>query len=355
MDSVYKHIPMHIAAMLAWLLAILGFTALFSTILAKNWSKSYLTPPLAKEAMSSIRLITAIIGVFISNYRIDDKYMYYSVMASAAGYFSWEITGLINEERSKVDASRIKVLERNLGRFQSLMTTLAEFVASKRATIAQAVKAANENASGKNRGRNRVETVRQTMNPEGHITDLLRRLTSILVYDSQSASKSGHQGFRVCLYVEEAGYMTEKASFDSSKQSAAATKSFNAPELRHKFKLDNRDDPSVIVRSIQRNEMIICSDCIKENICFNEDQKKRLKSMVSYPFVIGHEPKKPLRSALVVDTNVAGHFVDEDHSFLKRCLLEYSSRIDLEIMYGELLKAESVKTQQVAGNQGLTS
>lgn len=334
-------------AIVACFLAVGGSLVLLIVFFQRERSRPLLTQPIAKRAMAGSRIVAAVSGIFVSQFKIANEFLYVSVIISAIAYFLWEILGILADQWSKVDLTRLAVLERNVERFQSLMTTLGDFVATKRSAIAEVVRARMEDEKPKTyETKAAFIAVRETMDPDGQIKALLRILTSILVYDSGSASKPGRQTFRACLYVEENGYMIEKDSFDSIRQATAATRSSKSPEWRDRYRLDNRMNPSVIVKSVTSGKLIIVTDCEAEGICFTEEQATRLKSMISFPFTIGYDPKNLQNAALVVDTNVTGHFVEEDRGFLENCLVGCSSRIDLEIMYAELLRPHGEKTRQ---------
>jgi hypothetical protein len=321
-----------VVAIFTCVLAIGGVIALLSFLVAKTWAKATLTQSLAKKAMAFVRALSALAGIFVSQFRYNDEFFYATIVIAIFAYFAWELAGFIAEEQSKVEAARLRVLERTVTRFQTLFTLLSKCIKSKRADIAEAVK--DRKARGQKPS---VNTVRDTLKPDLRIKDLLDKLAQGLTLDGYPNRNPLNQKFRVCVYIEDNGYVVDRFSFDTDGQTVAATKSSASPEHRHKFCLGNRTDPSVVVQSIQKQEPIIVPDCNEiPGFYFNEVQKSYLKSMVSYPFMLGIDPKKPTCAAIVLDTNVSGHFKEEDAGFLAQCLLEFSARIDLELMYNEL-------------------
>ena len=140
--------------------------------------------------------------------------------------------------------------------------------------------------------------------------------------------------------------MVEKASFATNTQTTAGTRSSTSLEFRHKFEISNKNDPAVIVESVQNQSAIIVADCPHEHkiradkqrsFYFNEAQKQYLKSLICYPLDLSHDPKKNRWAVLAVDTNVTGHFPSDADGFFEDCLVEYLKRIDLELVYEELL------------------
>ncbi len=99
-----------------------------------------------------------------------------------------------------------------------------------------------------------------------------------------------------------------------------------------RFRLDNAQNASHAVRCIHEGRVLIVADCGAEaGFYFHDKQQHYLRSMVAYP-IVGFCPDgvTPASAAILIDTDIAGFFNEDDREMLELLLREFVTRIDLE-------------------------
>ena len=95
-----------------------------------------------------------------------------------------------------------------------------------------------------------------------------------------------------------------------------------------------------MVTSSQIEFLTLCKKAAEEGTFafFREAQKQYLKSMIAYPILHFREPDGTIsQAAVVIDTNVAGHFKEEDRGVIEFFMDEFAARLNLEALLVGLL------------------
>ena len=103
-------------------------------------------------------------------------------------------------------------------------------------------------------------------------------------------------------------------------------------EHERRFRLDNTADPAHAVLCVRGCRMLIVPDCAVDPAFkyFSEEQQYRLKSMVAYPIIEFRQAPQKAAAALVIDTDSAGHFKEEDREAIEFFMGEFAARLILE-------------------------
>jgi hypothetical protein len=257
-------------------------------------------------------------------------------IAAIASYAIWEILGIIGDQRSKKTARTMERLEKE-GLFRTkLLITLRALVAVKKQRIASALGQPGSAAAP-------IYRVREALSPQRQIALLLEHMAFFLRRQLPDTEASAHQNFRVGLYVAEDGVMRPLHAFDLKNQNHDPFQSYRHAEAH--FRLDNATDPALVVQCVRERQLLIVSDCEQEAkrgtfACFDAHQRIYLKSLIAYPiFPFGRQAGTITpQAAIVIDTDVAGHFQEENRQALQFFMEEFAARFDMEVLLRELLE-----------------
>ena len=269
-----------------------------------------------------------------------------TLVIAAIGFFLWEVIGVVGDHKFKIAKERsakdyldqIETLEQDkrdaeeqYRRIRNLLSYFRIHVNQKRQRIRRILMdSTNLHKS--------VPQSRQALSPSEQINFLLEQLASLLHLSSGSNGMS-RQNFRVGLYVEESGYLVPIAAFDLNSRKHDPFSSYR--HHRDRFCLDNDTNPSHAVRCVRDAQMLIVPECGNHPIFqhFNPQQRQYLQSLVAYPlFDFNPDGTTPVRAALLIDTDLAGHFREEDSGSLKLCLDEFAARLALEYTIKRLVE-----------------
>ena len=261
------------------------------------------------------------------------------MVASIAGYLFWEASGYIGDDKFKrANATMLAKHERDVtdlaqsrddaeveaARLEWLLAHLREPVSHELQRVRRVV--AHTEGS-----RVSIQQVREGLDSEAQIRTILESLTGLYRFDVNSTGGTIQQNFRVGLYVEEAGRLVPRDAFDLGTKSHTP---FLSPRTHPEhFRLDTEAAPSHAVRCVREGRTLIVSDCKKEPAFeyFGEVQESYLCSMVAYPLRdCRPDGVNVARAALLIDTNVAGYFREEDREVIESRIDEFALRIELE-------------------------
>ncbi len=262
-----------------------------------------------------------------------------TILIAATGYFLWDIAGPYGDHRHKQAKERtvadhrreIDALtqDRDDAEFQvirlgRLMTHLREVVSEKVQRIRRVVGERSD-------ARVSIQQVRDALGPEEHVAILLESLAGLLRMDAAAEGGRYDQNFRIGLYVEESGLLRPRAAFDLATKSHKPFSSHD--RYLSRFRLDNSEKPSHAVRCILDGRLIIVEDCASEVgfEFFEEKQKQYLRSLIACPLTnFCPDGISRVRAALLIDTNVAGFFREDDREMIEKLVTEFVVRVDLE-------------------------
>jgi hypothetical protein len=343
---------MHIAALVfACLLRAFGIVALFLISLIWHKIEDWYQEWWAKVGLTAARGIGAAIAI-LSAYSLkslsaevasaalskqaaelakqaeatQSTIWFAAQIVAVAGYAVWEICAWLGDYRSKGTVEKVGQLRRQ-GVFRTrLLTALRGLVNEKRHRLQQVITRS---------GTGTLPRVKEALSPTQHVGLLLRELVFFLREQLPDTEESQHQNFRIGLYVSKDGSMFPIASFDLKHRDRDPFSSYR--EFHEHFRLDRADAGSLVVRCVREKRMLIVSDCLKEKFVFyREDQKTYLKSIVAFPILLLGGADQ--MAAIVIDTNRAGHFKEEDRESIEMFMDEFAARLDLEAFLDRVLK-----------------
>jgi hypothetical protein len=119
------------------------------------------------------------------------------------------------------------------------------------------------------------------------------------------------------------------AAFDLATRSHAPFSSYAAHADR--YRLDTTA-PSLAVRCVVEGQTLIVPDCAAiDGFYFHARQANYLRSVIARPMAnFCEDGITPTRAALLIDTDVAWFFQEDDREALEILLTEFVARIDLE-------------------------
>ena len=260
-------------------------------------------------------------------------------LIAISGYFAWEVAGIVGDSKSKAAKERVAALHadeielltldrddarrqyRRLTRSASRLATLAseKFQRIRRAVMA------NPDAKPS------LPAARNALDPDTQIVALLEALTATLADDAIEGVSASDQNFRVGLYAEQDGFLVPIDAFDMSNRRHDPFRSYEQHAWR--FSLANFENPSHAVKCLRESRMLIVSDRVTDEQFefFDEAQRAYLLSMVAYPlYNFCRDGVALSRAVLLIDTDVANYFREEDRRMLEFRLKQFACRIELE-------------------------
>ncbi len=324
--------------------ALLGFVACLLVAFRWQWVERHYREVVAKIAVAAFRAVAGGSAILSRTSPpapgdgVDLPWLSTTAVA-VVGYMLWELAGVIGDSKYK-SAKEKKAAEYEVEvetltqdrddaafeatRLKWLLTHLRETVSHK----VQRVRRAVEEASGT---RASVQQAREGLAPEEQIRIILESLAALFRIEVISTGGSIAQNFRVGLYVEEDGRLSPRDAFDLATKSH---KPFASPQTHpERFRLDTPTGTSHAVRCVREGQTLIVPDCASEPgfEYFGDVQRNYLRSMVAYPLAdCRPEGIVLVRAALLIDTDVAGYFREEDRAMIESRIREFVVRIDLE-------------------------
>lgn len=299
----------------------------------------------AKIAVAVFRLVAVVAAVASKTAPTNPTLKWYqqpwvtTVLIAGLGYLFWEISGAVGDAKYKqskekkageyqdeVDAAN---QDREDAEFQALrlgwlLSHLRELVSEKRQRIrgtAQSLPAART-----------IHHAREGLDPVAQVHVLLEWLASLFQVQAMNADPGRfNQNFRVGLYAECNGRLELVDAFDLATRRHDPFSSHD--QHADRFRLDETTKPSHAVRCLLEGRTLIASDCETEPgfEFFHERQRQYLRSMVAHPMEgFSLDGVNPTRAALLIDTDVAGFFREDDREMIELLLREFVARIDLE-------------------------
>lgn len=330
-----------IAFVTSAVVAAVGLIALLCVWLGwRSIAPSYRELP-AKLGVAFFRFVAAASAVASKSAAVapgtplQDQPWVLTTLLAAGGYLLWEFTGAIGDHKHKagkekaaefheqevetLKQDRDDALEQNyrLGHIVSHLRTLVseKFQRIRRVLLASTV------------SRVSAAETRAALAPVDQISMILEKLASLF----HLASGRPNQNFRVGLYAEDEGRLVPIGAFDLDTRRRDPFTSYQ--QHADRFRLDNDVDPSHAVRAVREGKTLIVPGCANHPVFryFHERQPNYLKSLVAHPlFDFSPDGATPVRAALLIDTDVAGFFQEEDEEMIRVCLNEFASRLALE-------------------------
>lgn len=216
-------------------------------------------------------------------------------------------------------------------RLSWLLTHLRELVNEKRQRVRQALATVGQRAS--------IQQVRAGLAPEEQVHVLLEWLASLFHYQAIHFDRNRHnQNFRVGLFAERDGRLEPLDAFDLNTRRHDPFSSY--AQHADRYRLDNTASPAHAVRCVREGRTLIVADCEAEPEFefFHERQRHYLRSMVAHPLA-GFCPDgvNQASAALLIDTDEAGFFREDDREMLEVLLNEFVTRINLEYALAGLI------------------
>lgn len=286
----------------------------------------------AKIGLVGARACSAGIGAKALTSKIPDDLMTWCALAAIGAYAVWELCGIRGDHIKSKDQDNklhdIVKLNKDILLRNSLLTALTEMVSHKK----QRVCAALRQWAGKTPNQiDRVGSMRDGLDAKGHIQLILQQLAAFLERRMPSDQDTSKQNFRIGFYVQCGDAMEQMDSFDLRRKSRMFLKSYRIAASH--YSLQCTKDPSCVVRCVREQKLLVVSDCEKELVqFFHDDQRIYLKSLFAYPIIgFGDHDGPTVAACVVVDTNVAGFFKEEDRDEIETYIEQFAVRLDLEI------------------------
>ena len=188
--------------------------------------------------------------------------------------------------------------------------------------------------------------LRAALTPHDHLDDLL---DLIAVFAAEQLPKDLKEScnFRVGLYAERAGVMTPLRAVSLNNPGYDVFSSYRSHEAA--YRIDTVEKASHAVKCVKLRKTIIVEDCAEAAVqgefsFFNENQRGYLRSMLCYYLDrVCCEDGTTAVAALVIDTDLAGHFRESDRDSLQFWLREFGARIKLELLLHSMLLTRGAK------------
>lgn len=311
------------------LLAFTGLTAwiwveFFWTSVPKVLSSSQI-----KIMLSLLKCISGIMLVIAKFSGTADHIL--SVTAAVLAFFAllfWEITALRADLRREADRDAVTfdltIAKETVFSGMKLIGALGQLVAYKRQRVLGTIRQIKQ--AGVPRAR--LSLFRSGLSPDLQTLLILQSLALFLRELLPRVVESDEQNFRIGLYMEDRGVMRPVKSWDHLKKDEQFLQSYN--ESVDHFRINCSDRPACAVRCLKEG-LLIVGFCESGLIYYHERQKNYLKSLIAYP--IGdylNQDGEKVAASLVVDTNVAGHFKEEDRETIKSYMGQFALLLELE-------------------------
>ncbi len=260
----------------------------------------------------------------------------------------WETTGIwaarmARRQKGADEASLLALVEqvhelkRDVGNVEQFSLFRARLLASLRFSVLDK-RARVENAliDAPAGGRASLSRVREGLAPDSQAYLLLMQMGAFLRELLPNTPRSVSQNFRIGLYVNQDGILWPVFSADILKRTRASFRSFR--DHPNRFRLDNLTDPCYAVRCLQRRELLVVPDCAAvPGFYLHETQHLYLKSLIAAPIIPYALEDSGEVAAVVIDTNVADHFLEDDRESWQAMIEEFSARLNLESVFQKLL------------------
>lgn len=352
--------------------AALGAVALALVSLRWSWLGRHYREFWAKCAVAFFRAVAALSAIAAKVAPADANKLLWeqpwaaTVLIAAAGYLLWEIAGAVGDHKYKLSkektaADHQKAIDDLNAAHQAQLDALNAAHAAELAEASQQAEQATQDredaeyhsmrlgwllshlralvhakrqrlreaTEGLGEART-IQHARDGLAPAAQVQILLEWLTSLFRMHAMNEDGLRHnQNFRVGLYAEHEGRLEPLAAFDLATRSHAPFSSYAAHVDRYRF---DTPGPSLAVRCVVEGQTLIVPDCAAvEGFYFHPRQANYLRSVIAHP--LSHfceDGITPTRAALLIDTDVAGFFQEDDREALEILLTEFVARIDLE-------------------------
>lgn len=339
-----------------------GLLALLSVIRFWPWVVPYYREFWAKLAVAFFRFVAAVAAVLAKSAAVapgtpvENQPWVPTILIAAAGYLLWEFVGAIGDhnykqakeksaeqyqaeiaavERAKEAAAElhrqeIESLTQDRDDIEAQYLWLGRMVSHLRMLVNEKHQRIRRTLQASTTTRGSLPETRLALAPGDQIGMILEKLASLLHFEAAAA---GHhnQNFRVGLYAEDQGHLVPIDAFDLNSRRHDPFTSYR--QHTDWFRLDNTATPSHAGRCVREGRTLIVSDCAAhpDFRFFHDRQRNYLKSLIAYPlFDFSPDGGVPVRAALLIDTDVAGYFQEEDAEIIELCLKEFAVRIALE-------------------------
>ncbi len=337
--------PDHVEVVTRWVsegVAVFGLVALLLVSFGWRWIRNHYHDLHAKVAVAGFRVVAAASALLSrSSPAVEGSWFEQPWVATyvfaIVGYLFWEIAGYVGDYRFKLAKEMTlaeherEVTDLTQSRDEAALeaTGLEWLLAHLREPVSHELHRVRS-VVAQSPGRVSIQQVREGLDSEGQIRTVLESLAGLFRLDVMSTGGTIRQNFRVGLYVEEAGRLEPREAFDlATKSHTPFASPRTQPEL---FRLEPVAGPSHAVRCVLEGRTLIVSDCATESGFgyFGEAQRTYLRSMVAYPLIdCRPDGIHVARAALLIDTNVAGYFREEDRELIESRISEFALRIEL--------------------------
>lgn len=373
MTTVWQYLVGHSEPIALWasvVAAFGGFVALVIVWRFWSWLEPHYQEYWAKCAVAFFRALAAVSAIAAKPAPLDPSMTPWeqpwapTLAMAAFGYLCWEVAGARGDQQFKRGKER--TAEEHAGEIAALKATQDVAIATLSREVDEAtqdrvdaefeatrlgwllthlrdlanfkLRRVREVATAAATARTTIQQARTGLAPMEQVRILLEGLASLFRMQVVHEDGSRHtQNFRIGLFAEKGGHLVPLAGFDLATKSHDPFSSYTHHSDR--YRLDNGTDPSHAVRCVREGRALIVADCAAEkNFYIHERQPNYLRSMIAFPIAsFCPDGIAPVPAALLVDTNVAGFFNEEDREMLETLLGEFVVRIDLEYAIGGLI------------------
>ncbi|VTR97904.1 hypothetical protein [Tuwongella immobilis] len=296
-----------------------------------------------KIAAAIVKLVAAIASVGGTYAASQKEAWWLPVIVGLFCLFSWEFL-------EKLVDNRVKAMDR-LDK-QALQTALSEvkirteLLTIFRKSVVDKLKRLLQKLSNR-RKRSSLPVLRSALIPEQHLTDILTNLGGGLSAQLPEDAKI-QANFRLAIFVAREGQLHPRVVVDLNHPGEQRLASCRTHPER--FCLSAEGAVSHAVLSIRQRKHLIVEDCLTAAetgtfFYFEDAQKQYLASLVAnYLGEVIDEDGQSKSASLVIDTNTAGFFRDENRISLEFCLREFATRIKLELALHAMLSQRGAKS-----------
>lgn len=332
-----------VGAQVAWYLflalACAGAVVIFGGIWGRGHFDRFYLEANPKYLIAFMRLVSGGVAFFSNpsvNHDVANSGDWPAVsLVAAFSWFTWECVQILAEKKAKVALDALDELDRAVSFRTLLLTTLRRMVQVKKKRIEDELSIPDPRSQP-------ILRARRSLDPKAQIYLALEQMALFLrtLHRDPDSEEALHQNFRIGLYVALNDRMQPLEAFDFNNPSSQPFTSYR--ETEQHFRLDNNDRPAHAVRCVREGRLIIVPDCAaakpEEFTYFRDAQRNYLRSMIAYPILPFRAADGTMTSAaVVIDTDVAGHFKEEDRRLIQFFMDQFAARLTLETLLVALM------------------
>lgn len=297
----------------------------------------------AKSIVEIVQLIASAAAVYVTIATTVDKPKWFHTLIAAIVCVSvWRIVQFFADGKSKA-ADREKFAA--LDAFQRTALGRVKLLSILRGLLRKRVERIERTRSELVQGgaRTSIATMRQALDPERHINDVLEALVGYFRSLRPDTEETQRAEVRIGLYIAQDGQAVPVEWFSVKERSREIYRSFR--EHPEHFRLDSADRPAHVVRCLNDRRAYIVEDCEAAAAegsfrYFGDEQRVYLKSLFVCPLgdlpIVGESGNVEfVRAAIAADSDLSGYFRERDERlfgegvdfFQTRLLLEFNLRV----------------------------